>query len=241
MCSSCLRISANQLASILTQILNPSLDWCGSGVPSSFNSSIIIPTPKKLSITGINDYRPFAPTLIVIKIALRNWCWATWRTPQAPCSLLTEKRVCGWSSQRHTAAHLASLPRDIYEDLFLDVCLALNTIIPTWIHLWEDHRLPDWQQAADKAGEQHIQHLHHQHWCPQERLLPPLLFSLYTNDGTYHRAINLYLTCTLCLLFILYFFLFCVESHSLFVYTNLQINLILTLILILSKTCSNIL
>lgn len=53
---SCLRVCAEQLAPIFTQIFNQSLELCE--VPSCFKHSTIIPVPKKPSITGLNDPSP---------------------------------------------------------------------------------------------------------------------------------------------------------------------------------------
>ena len=65
MSSSCLKVCADQLAPIFTQIFNRSLELCK--VPSCFKLSTIIPIPKKPTITGLNDYRPVALTSVVMK------------------------------------------------------------------------------------------------------------------------------------------------------------------------------
>ncbi len=61
----CLKICADQLAPIFTQIFNRSLELCE--VPSCFKCSTTIPVPKKPKITGLNDYRPVALTSVVMK------------------------------------------------------------------------------------------------------------------------------------------------------------------------------
>ncbi len=61
----CLKVCADQLAPIFTQIFNRSLELCE--VPCCFKCSTIIPVPKKLKITGLNDYRPVALTSVVMK------------------------------------------------------------------------------------------------------------------------------------------------------------------------------
>ncbi|KAL0148543.1 hypothetical protein M9458_056090 [Cirrhinus mrigala] len=61
----CLKTCADQLAPILSQIFNRSLELCE--VPSCFKRSTIIPVPKKPKITGLNDYRPVALTSVVMK------------------------------------------------------------------------------------------------------------------------------------------------------------------------------
>ncbi len=60
----CLKICADQLAPIFTQIFNRSLELCE--VPSCFKRSTIISVPKKPKITGLNDYRPVALTSVFI-------------------------------------------------------------------------------------------------------------------------------------------------------------------------------
>jgi len=62
---SCLKVCADQLAPIFTQIFNRSLELCE--VPSCFKLSTIIPVPRKPTITGLNDYRPVALTSVVMK------------------------------------------------------------------------------------------------------------------------------------------------------------------------------
>ncbi|KAI3355866.1 hypothetical protein L3Q82_004418 [Scortum barcoo] len=62
---SCLKVCADYLTPIFTQIFNRSLELCE--VPSCFKRSTVIPIPKKPSITGLNDYRPVALTSVVMK------------------------------------------------------------------------------------------------------------------------------------------------------------------------------
>ncbi|KAK3557488.1 hypothetical protein QTP70_027912 [Hemibagrus guttatus] len=61
----CLKTCADQLAFIFSQIFNRSLELCE--VPACFKRSTIIPLPKKLKITGLNDYRPVALTSVIMK------------------------------------------------------------------------------------------------------------------------------------------------------------------------------
>ncbi|KAL0161696.1 hypothetical protein M9458_045421, partial [Cirrhinus mrigala] len=61
----CLKTCADQLAPILSQIFNRSLELCE--VPSCFKRSTIIPIPKKPKITELIDYRPVALTSVVMK------------------------------------------------------------------------------------------------------------------------------------------------------------------------------
>ncbi len=61
----CLKVCADQLAPIFTQIFNRSLELCE--VPCCFKHSTIIPVPKMPKITGLNDYRPVALTSVIKK------------------------------------------------------------------------------------------------------------------------------------------------------------------------------
>lgn len=62
---SCLKVCADQLDPILTQIFNKSLELCE--VPSCFTHFKIFPVPKKPSITGLDNYRPSNLTSGVMK------------------------------------------------------------------------------------------------------------------------------------------------------------------------------
>ncbi|KAK3541768.1 hypothetical protein QTP86_003515 [Hemibagrus guttatus] len=61
----CLKVCADQLAPIFTQIFNRSLVQCE--VPRCFKRSTIILVPKKTEISGFNDYRPVSLTSVVMK------------------------------------------------------------------------------------------------------------------------------------------------------------------------------
>lgn len=60
-----LKDCADQLAGIFTRIFNRSLSQ--STGPPCLKASIIVPLPKKATITGLNDYRPVALTSAVMK------------------------------------------------------------------------------------------------------------------------------------------------------------------------------
>ncbi|KAK1787374.1 hypothetical protein P4O66_002866 [Electrophorus voltai] len=64
-CGRVLKACADQLALVFTNIFNVSL-MLGI-VPSSFKRSTIIPVPKKPSPSGLNDSRPIALTLVMMK------------------------------------------------------------------------------------------------------------------------------------------------------------------------------
>ena len=60
-----LRTCADELCGVLTDLFNWSLRICI--FPSIFKRSVIIPVPKKSSVTSLNDYRPVALTSQVAK------------------------------------------------------------------------------------------------------------------------------------------------------------------------------
>ncbi len=55
-----LRDCADQLAGVFTKIFNQSLSRFT--VPASLKSSVIVPLPKKTSISSLNDYHPLTLT-----------------------------------------------------------------------------------------------------------------------------------------------------------------------------------
>ncbi|CDR01043.1 unnamed protein product [Oncorhynchus mykiss] len=60
-----LRACADQLAGMFTDIFNLSLSQ--SAVPTCFKMSTIVPVPKKVKVTELNDYRPIALTSVIMK------------------------------------------------------------------------------------------------------------------------------------------------------------------------------
>ncbi|KAK1798055.1 hypothetical protein P4O66_000555 [Electrophorus voltai] len=60
-----LRECADQLADVLTDIFNISLSC--TVVPTCFKTTTIVPVPKKPTVSCLNDYRPIAPTSIIMK------------------------------------------------------------------------------------------------------------------------------------------------------------------------------
>ncbi|KAK1792065.1 hypothetical protein P4O66_001844 [Electrophorus voltai] len=64
-CGRVLKACADQLAPVFTDIFNLSLTL--RIVPSSFKRSTIVPVPKKPRPSSLNDYRPVALTLVVMK------------------------------------------------------------------------------------------------------------------------------------------------------------------------------
>ncbi|KAK1786692.1 hypothetical protein P4O66_017091 [Electrophorus voltai] len=64
-CGRVLKVCADQLAPVFTDIFNLSLTF--GIVPSSFKRSTIVPVPKKPRPSDLNDYRPVALTSVVMK------------------------------------------------------------------------------------------------------------------------------------------------------------------------------
>lgn len=56
---------AEQLAPVLNDIFNISMDW--AVVPAGYKTSAIIPVPKKPTVHSLNDYRPVSLTSIIMK------------------------------------------------------------------------------------------------------------------------------------------------------------------------------
>lgn len=67
------------------------LYWKALAFPSASNA----PQSCRSTISGLKDYRPVVPHVCGHEILLRDCCWRTWRTSQAPCwtpcSLPTEQ------------------------------------------------------------------------------------------------------------------------------------------------------
>ena len=61
---SVLRVSADQLSGVFTDIFHLSLSQ--SADPTSFKMSTIVPVPKKAKVTELNDYRPVPLTSVII-------------------------------------------------------------------------------------------------------------------------------------------------------------------------------
>ena len=60
-----LKARTDQLASVFTDIFNLSL--AKSVIPTCFKQTTIVPVPKKVKVTCLNDYRPVALTSVAMK------------------------------------------------------------------------------------------------------------------------------------------------------------------------------
>ena len=83
--STTIKRCADELTPVLTDIFNWSLRECR--VPTCFKSAVIIPVPKKPSITGLNDYRPVALTSVIMKIFEKIMWSSVQSCPSRPLSV----------------------------------------------------------------------------------------------------------------------------------------------------------
>ncbi len=196
----CLKVCADQLAPIFTQIFNRSLELCE--VPCCFKCSTIVPVPKKPKITGLNDYRPVALTSVVMK-SLERLVLAYLKDITRP--LLDPLQFAYRANrsvddavnmgQHYILQHLDK-PGNYTRILFVDFSSAFNTImpdllsdkltqlsVPTSICQWITSFLTDRQQLV-RLGKLTSRTLTISTGAPQGCVLSPLLFSLYTNDCT---------------------------------------------------------
>ncbi len=130
----CLKVCADQLAPIFTQIFNRSLELCE--VPCCFKRSTIIPVPKKPKITGLNDYRPVTLTSVVMK-SLERLVLAYLKDIIRP---LLDPLQFAYRANRsvddavnmglHYILQHLDKPGNYARILFVDFSSALNTIMP---------------------------------------------------------------------------------------------------------------
>ncbi len=195
----CLKSCADQLAPILTQIFNRSLELCE--VPSCFKRSTIIPVPKKPKITGLNDYRPVALTSVVMK-SFERLVLAYLKASTGP---LLDPLQFAYRANRsvddavnmglHFILQHLDRPGTYVRILFVNFSSAFNTIIPdtlqnkltqlfvpTSICQWITSFLTDRQQLV-RLGKFSSSTRTTSTGAPQGCVLSPL-FSLYTNDRT---------------------------------------------------------
>ncbi len=196
----CLKICADQLAPIFTQIFNRSLELCE--VPSCFKHSTIIPVPKKPKITGLNDYRPVALTSVVMKSFERlvlAYLKASTRPSLDPLQFAYRANRSvddAVNMGLHFILQHLDRPGTYVRILFVDFSSAFNTIIPdtlqnkltqlsvpTSVCQWITSFLTDRQQLV-RLGKFSSSSRTISTGAPQGCVLSPLLFSLYTNDCT---------------------------------------------------------
>ncbi|KAL0180402.1 hypothetical protein M9458_025844, partial [Cirrhinus mrigala] len=199
----CLKTCTDQLAPILSQIFNRSLELCE--VPSCFKRSTVIPVPKKPKITELNDYRPVALTSVVMK-SFEKLVLAYLKNITGP---LLDPLQFAYRANRSVddavnmglhfiLQHLdktGNYVRILFVD-FSSTIAAFNTIIPSLLQSklaqlsvpssicqWITSFLTDRQQLV-RLGKFTSHSRTTSTGAPQGCVLSPLLFSLYTNDCT---------------------------------------------------------
>ncbi|KAI2657165.1 putative RNA-directed DNA polymerase from transposon BS [Labeo rohita] len=194
----CLKACADQLAPILSQIFNRSLELCE--VPSCFKRTTIIPVSKKPKITGLNDYRPVALTSVVMK-SFEKLVLAYLKNITGP--LLGPLQFAYRANRSvddavnmglHFILQHLDKTGNYVKILFVDFNSAFNTIIPTLLQSklaqlcvpssicqWITSFLRDRQQLV-RMGKLTSNSRTTSTGAPQGCVLSPLLFSLYTSD-----------------------------------------------------------
>ncbi len=150
------RACADQLAGLFTSIFNESL--ATSVVPTSFKNSVIIPVLKNSKPSCLNDYRPVAFTLIVMKVferLLKNHICSSIPATLDPLQFVyrpnrfTDDAI---SQVLHSSlTHIDSKNGNYVRLLFIDYSSAFNIIVPIklavkLIDLGLNSSLCDWIQ-----------------------------------------------------------------------------------------------
>ncbi len=194
-----LRSCADQLACLFTSIFNESL--ATSVVPTSFKKSVIIPVPKNSKPSCLNDYRPVALTLTVMKVferLLKKHICSSIPATLDPLQFAyrpnrsTDDAI---SQVLHSSlTHIDSKNGNYVRLLFIDYSSAFNTIVPTKLavklsDLGLNTSLCDWIQdfltgrpQVVKMGQFTSNSITLNVGAPQGYVLSPLLYSLYTHD-----------------------------------------------------------
>uniref|UniRef100_A0A9J8ANG1 Reverse transcriptase domain-containing protein n=1 Tax=Cyprinus carpio carpio TaxID=630221 RepID=A0A9J8ANG1_CYPCA len=193
-----LRACAGQLARVFTDIFNLSLTQ--ATVTTCLKSTSIVPVPKHSSPICMNDYRPVALILIVMKCFerlvlahLKNSLPPTLDPHQFAYrrNRSTEDAVC---TVMHSALTHLDHNNTYVRMLFVDFSSAFNTVIPSKLttkpgDLDINTSLCNWIMDFLTSRPQHVRS---GHTCsttitlntgvPQGCVLSPLLYSLYTHD-----------------------------------------------------------
>ena len=193
-----LRDCADQLAGVFTNIFSQSLSQ--AFIPSCLKTSIIIPVPKKNSVSCLNDYRPVALTSIAMKCfekLVRSHINSVLPPDLDPYQFAyranrsTEDAI---ATALHSTLNHLEKKGSYARLLFVDYSSAFNTIIPdrlvsklselgvsSSICLWIKNFLTDRPQRV-KMGRHTSSSLNLSTGSPQGCVLSPLLYSLYTYD-----------------------------------------------------------
>ncbi len=169
-----------------------------SVVPTSFKKSVIIPVPKNSKPSCLNDYRPVALTLTVMKVFERllkkHICFSIPAT-------LDPLQFAYWPNRstddaisqvlHSSLTHIDSKNATMLGCYSLTIAQLFNTIVPTKLavklsdlglntSLWLDSRFPHRQTTSGESRPVHLQLHHPEHrsptgLCPE----PPALLSLH--------------------------------------------------------------
>ncbi len=195
----CLKSWADHLDPIFTQIFNRSLELCK--VPSCLKRSTIIPVPKKPKISGLNDYRPVAVMSVAMK-SFERLVLAYLKDTFRPLMISLQFAYRANRSVNnavnmglHFILQYLDRPGTYVRILFLDFSSAFNSIIPdtlqnkltqlsvpTSVCQWITSFPTDRQVV--RLGKFSSSTRTISTGTPRGCVLPPLLFSLYTNDCT---------------------------------------------------------
>ncbi|KAK3518362.1 hypothetical protein QTP86_018292, partial [Hemibagrus guttatus] len=172
-----LRECAEQLADVFTDIFNISLS--STVVPTCLKTMAIVPVPKKSTVSCLNDYRPVALTLIVMK-CFKRLVMRHIKTDLPPSLDPLHFAYCLNRSTDDAITTILCLSlthldnKDTYARmLFIDFSSAFNTIIPQ--HLIEKLSLLglntslcnwilDFLTGRPQSVRQLLQHHHTEHW-----------------------------------------------------------------------------
>ncbi|KAK1784212.1 hypothetical protein P4O66_003960 [Electrophorus voltai] len=193
-----LRECADQLADVLTDIFNISLNC--AVVPTSFKTTTIVPVSKKPTVSCLNDYRPVTLTSIIMK-CFKRLVMRHIKT-QLPPSLDPLQFV--YHSNRSTddafstTLHLALTHLDkkgtYVRMLFIDFSSSFNTIVPQHLIgklslMGLNTSLCNWILDFLTGRPQSVQirsstsnTITLSTGAPQGSILSPLLFTLLTHD-----------------------------------------------------------
>ena len=193
-----LKLCADQLSSVFTDIFNVSLSQCK--IPHCFKKSTIIPVPKKSTASCLNDYRPVALTSVVMKTLER----LVLQFLKSIIDPLLDQFQFAYRNNRsvddavaiglfHVLKHLDS-PNTYARILFVDFSSAFNTIIPSKLFdkiqslgvpqsmcLWILDFLLNRPQVV-KIGDNLSSSVTLSTGTPQGCVLSPMLYSLFTHD-----------------------------------------------------------
>ena len=197
-CGRLLKACSNQLAGVYCHLFNRSL--AERSIPSVWKTSIICPVPKKSKPTCDNDYRPVALTSLVMKGFERLILTQL----QAEVSKYADPLQFAYKRHRgvddatvrllHRAYTHLEKPKSFLRLVFIDFSSAFNTVQPhlmgqklsqmdvnPHLILWVLSFLTDRHQRVRVNG-----HLSSSRristGAPQGSVIPPVLYTLYTND-----------------------------------------------------------